>query len=248
VHIPPGLAIRSIFASFAAIILISALAAWPINAMAGTDGDGIPDNEDNCPLDANANQADSDGDGVGDQCDNCSDMANPDQGDNDTDLIGDVCDPDDDNDGILDIADNCPLVGNTDQGDYDFDGLGNACDPLFNENPELVEMVEDVTGAVEAIVSANPPGGNGLIAKLTSNDGILRRVFNAVSAYDADLINLDTYLDELERALEKLEAFDNQLSAKISNGQTGEFEAKDLEDASDGIRDSIESLIMDPGM
>lgn len=153
-----------------------------------------------------------------------------------------------DQDGIPDNEDNCPLVGNTDQGDYDFDGLGNACDPLFNENPELVEMVEDVTGAVEAIVSANPPGGNGLIAKLTSNDGILRRVFNAVSAYDADLINLDTYLDELERALEKLEAFDNQLSAKISNGQTGEFEAKDLEDASDGIRDSIESLIMDPGM
>ena len=33
------------------------------------DGDGVPDSEDNCPADSNADQADSDGDGVGDACD-----------------------------------------------------------------------------------------------------------------------------------------------------------------------------------
>jgi hypothetical protein len=33
------------------------------------DGDGIPDASDNCPDDANANQADDDKDGVGDACD-----------------------------------------------------------------------------------------------------------------------------------------------------------------------------------
>ena len=36
-----------------------------------SDGDGIPDWEDNCPWTANNDQADADGDGVGDSCDSC---------------------------------------------------------------------------------------------------------------------------------------------------------------------------------
>ena len=109
-----------------------------------TDCDGIDDSIDNCPSDANADQADSDGDGIGDVCDpsldsdgdgidndsdNCPEDANTDQADSDGDGIGDVCDvTDSDGDGIDDDLDNCPEDSNADQADTDGDGFGDACD------------------------------------------------------------------------------------------------------------------------
>ena len=39
------------------------------NQQPDTDGDGIPDSEDNCVMTYNSDQADSDGDGIGDECD-----------------------------------------------------------------------------------------------------------------------------------------------------------------------------------
>lgn len=58
-----------------------------------SDGDGIPNSTDNCPLVANVSQVDTDGDLDGDACDNCIDDANADQLDTDGDTIGDICDP-----------------------------------------------------------------------------------------------------------------------------------------------------------
>jgi hypothetical protein len=43
---------------------------------ADTDGDGVPDAQDNCPTTSNSKQLDSDQDGVGDACDNCPYNAN----------------------------------------------------------------------------------------------------------------------------------------------------------------------------
>jgi hypothetical protein len=54
--------------------------------------------------------ADSDGDGIADDEDNCPLVANPDQADFDGDGAGDACDPDDDNDGVPDEADACPAT------------------------------------------------------------------------------------------------------------------------------------------
>ncbi len=71
---------------------------------------------------------DSDGDGASDLCDNCPVTANADQADADADGLGNACDADDDNDGINDVGDNCPINVNPDQLDTDSDGQGNACD------------------------------------------------------------------------------------------------------------------------
>jgi hypothetical protein len=113
------------------------------------DGDGVLDDVDNCPTDANANQADADDDDTGDVCDNCLLVFNIGQFDADLDTLGDACDncPDDDNfdqadadgDGVGDVCDNCPDDANADQIDSDGDGLGEACDT------ELVDNVFDVS-------------------------------------------------------------------------------------------------------
>ncbi|MCB0644141.1 MAG: thrombospondin type 3 repeat-containing protein, partial [Phaeodactylibacter sp.] len=105
------------------------------NSCSDTDGDGVPDSSDNCPLVANSNQADTDSDGVGNKCDNCRGVANPDQIDADMDGDGDACDscpndPDNDidGDGICGDIDNCPDSNNPNQADTDSDGVGNKCD------------------------------------------------------------------------------------------------------------------------
>jgi hypothetical protein len=57
------------------------------------DGDGVPDEVDNCRGVENADQADEDGDKIGDECDGCPQIADQAQPDVDGDHIADVCDP-----------------------------------------------------------------------------------------------------------------------------------------------------------
>ena len=46
---------------------------YEMDTLTNSDGDALPDYQDNCPLIANTDQVDSDEDGVGDVCDACAD-------------------------------------------------------------------------------------------------------------------------------------------------------------------------------
>lgn len=101
-----------------------------------TDGDGVTDTADNCPLDANANQRDTD-----------------------ADTEGDACDGDDDDDQVPDEDDNCPLIANSTQLDTDRDGRGDACDttvdPIDAGQPDAGEPEEDA-GVLEPLDAGTP--------------------------------------------------------------------------------------------
>jgi hypothetical protein len=154
--------------------------------LADNNGDGLPDNDpdldgfgseavvivedgsefpdvittlgcDNCPNNANADQADLDCDNAGDLCDNCLTIYNPDQTDADMDGIGDACDvcpiiPDpaqEDFDADLagDQCDNCPIDYNPDQLDFDSDRFGDACDNCpFDPNLDQEDIDGDGAG------------------------------------------------------------------------------------------------------
>ncbi|MEE2907655.1 MAG: right-handed parallel beta-helix repeat-containing protein [Planctomycetota bacterium] len=86
------------------------------------DGDGVPNDEDQCP--GYDDNVDTDDDGTADGCDNCPDISNADQSDDDEDSIGEACD-------------NCPGEANNDQADDDEDSVGDACDQCPGEDDTI---------------------------------------------------------------------------------------------------------------
>jgi hypothetical protein len=104
---------------------------------------------------------DSDGDGVADNIDNCPLVANPDQLDTDGDGIGNACDPDDDGDGIPDSVDACPLENST-----GYDANNNGCidkitdlrsffNTLFAEGAIDSTMYKSLNAKIDAAVAAH---------------------------------------------------------------------------------------------
>lgn len=91
---------------------VERLAVYPGPPFLDSDGDGITDLVDNCPMTHNPSQLDAEGDGVGDLCDNCPLTLNADQADDGgfntlvPDGIGTACQRADiDGDGVIDIVD-----------------------------------------------------------------------------------------------------------------------------------------------
>lgn len=150
-----------------------------------SDSDGVANGVDNCPQQANANQANADDDGSGDVCDddddndlvadasdNCPFTPNSNQENTDNDNQGNACDADDDNDNINDVSDNCPLSPNSNQENSDNDNQGNICDAdddndgiddLSDNCPNIANADQadidndDIGDACDGVVGNNPP-------------------------------------------------------------------------------------------
>ncbi len=140
-----------------------------MTSMDDGDGDGVPNEVDNCictfnpirPLDDGV-QGDADGDGTGDACDPCP--LNPDT----TECSG--VDPDDrDSDNIPNAMDNCPNNANTDQLDTDGDGKGDVCDAC----PEVANPGAMSCPALATTVYAIKGGEHAVMTEVAINDMVV---------------------------------------------------------------------------
>lgn len=139
-----GLVVNSIDGLFEIVIYLAPITNEGKNK--DTDGDGVPDDIDNCILLFNPGQEDicsedRDSDGIKDELDNCWENFNPDQSDIDEDDIGDLCDTDDDNDELLDEDE---VACESDPQDQEStceicDGEDNDLDGLTDEGFDLDE-------------------------------------------------------------------------------------------------------------
>ncbi len=134
------------------LVLVGGCAGWLglDEAVTDRDLDGVVDVDDNCPDQANPDQADRDGDGRGDAC--LEGCATPWGVDLDGDAVDDGCDPcvgtgpvggDEDGDGLVLGCDPCPTGGGV---DLDQDHLEDACEPsttIVDEDGDLVDDADD---------------------------------------------------------------------------------------------------------
>ena len=153
---------------------------------------------------------DSDGDGVCDEVDNCPLAANPLQTDTDFDTAGDVCDDDDDNDGLSDVDEATygtnPLLQDTD-GDLLSDGDEVNVYSTLPNNPDsdgdFINDGDEINNGGDPLDPLSWPNfADGDIAPLGSPDGVInaadylvaqRIVLGEIAATSLELAHADLY-------------------------------------------------------
>ena len=184
-------------------LVLLALTLYSINSLAGSDEDGVPDDTDNCPSIANADQLDTDSDGVGNECDDDDDgdgvadsadafpLDATEHLDTDADGVGDNSDAfpsdaresiDNDEDQVGDNADNCPNLSNADQLNTDGDIEGDVCD-LDDDNDGFSDE-EELAAGTDSLGAKSCPGcfnwdidDDGEAAALTDGLIMIRHMF-----------------------------------------------------------------------
>ncbi|HSC76399.1 MAG TPA: thrombospondin type 3 repeat-containing protein, partial [Pseudomonadales bacterium] len=219
---------------------------------------------DNCPSNANADQADTDGDGMPDACtdtdddndglldvsDNCPLIANADQLNTDGDTQGNACDTDDDNDGVVDINDAFPLNA-SESADTDHDGIGDNAD-TDDDNDGLLDTSDNCP------LNANPDqadtDGDGKPDACTDTDDDNDGVVDASDKFPLDATeSIDTDNDSIGNNADTDDDNDGWLDvedncALISNvdqlNTDGDTQGNgcDTDDDNDGIADTTDKF------
>jgi uncharacterized protein (TIGR02145 family) len=113
---------------------------------------------------------DSDGDGVPDDIDNCPTVPNPLQEDLDSDALGDACDPDIDGDGLSNLEE-AAIGSNPASLDSDGDGVGDYAE-VFAEGGSVSNPADTDSDEIPNILDTDDEGdGIPTIAEDTNADG-----------------------------------------------------------------------------
>lgn len=171
------------------------------------DNDSLSNEEDNCPINRNPDQADSDGDGFGDTCDLCAEEAGTAGGCPDADGDGvpdtkDVCPdepgsiaaqgcPDADGDGVVDADDECPdQAGTAEMGGCLYTGTvsGNV---NLREGPGTdFNIVGTVVPDEEFAILGRNPAGDWLRIRTTGKNAIDAWIFASLVVTDVSVSDL----------------------------------------------------------